>query len=204
MVSLYIKCMNLFYRREMPDASDNLALIGLAGYFPKGVLFSGLGNLAPKNTFSRTFTQAIVIIALEGCSTPYFVLIRMMIFVYTSYLYSVVMQSNALRYIWHYLSLIVSFSVRLYWFSNTSIWLHIYPSTLTVTEWNYCEHQNSFTVYDELPTYDSLIHSDVDPLATKCNLFWQGVLIDCIVLKTEELATKIWTLNCEDLIMIPA
>ena len=26
----------LFYRRKMPDASDNLALIGVAGFFQRG------------------------------------------------------------------------------------------------------------------------------------------------------------------------
>ena len=49
-VALYIKCMNFFYRRETPDTSDNLALIGVAGFFQRGS-FSGLWNLAPKNTF---------------------------------------------------------------------------------------------------------------------------------------------------------
>ena len=41
-VALCIKCINFFYRREMPDASDNLALIGVAGFFQNEVLFSGL------------------------------------------------------------------------------------------------------------------------------------------------------------------
>ena len=43
---------------------------------------------------------------------------------------------------------------------NTSILLHIYPSNLTVTKWNYCDHRNSnqgsTTVDDDLPTHVSL------------------------------------------------
>ena len=74
----------------MPDASDNLALIAVAR-FSKGGSFQRIMNFSSSEYLSQTFTRAVVIIALEGYSTPYFVLTRMMIFVYT-YLYSVVMQ----------------------------------------------------------------------------------------------------------------
>ena len=36
----------LFYRREMPDASDNLALIGVAGFFHRG-FFSADYEICP-------------------------------------------------------------------------------------------------------------------------------------------------------------
>ena len=91
-VALNIKCMNFFYRREMPDASDILALIAVARC-SKGGSFQRIMNYSSSEFLSQTFSQAVVIIALEGYSAPYFVLTRMMIFVYTYlYLYSVVMQ----------------------------------------------------------------------------------------------------------------
>ena len=57
----------LFYRREMLDASDNLTLIGVAGSaFPKGLLFSVLWNLARKNTFHERLCEQLSLLPLKA------------------------------------------------------------------------------------------------------------------------------------------
>ena len=98
----------------MPDASDNLALVGVACY-SKGGSFQRM-ILAPKDSFNELLCEqlfsslflkwvnyrvpscAVVIIALGGCCKSYFVLTWIKMFVYT-YLYCAVMQSNACLYI---------------------------------------------------------------------------------------------------------